>query len=429
MAAITWRNVNGPSLAEASRPLAFAQNSIDNAFDGLKGVLKQQESTDQANWNQIKENNTQDFLNKLYSAQGAEGFKALQDSGELERMLAANGAQIDRAAARSAMDGRLSTLQNRDTQAITYKNTMLDDAQAGEVRRINTLALTDPAAASAELAKNPDLRKSFEIAKNIDASAQTKVERERAKTRFGFDMNDEQRKAAEEAQRALLRPLALQEAQGKVDNIPLQRDQLRAQINQANNASAASRENVLNSQANRKRLEDEAARGVERQRLATALEGNIYSEGVYKDSNTVDLAKIMKDYEFASENNDAAAIRSDVTSRLNKLAREGIKVVGSDGKSETIPIPLGAVKAALLASNGDYWLDGKYGDTFEKELRARLQGVKPSSTPPAMSANPRLRLPIPAATAQGAENSALNDWLAFKNITRSSAEVAPASKR
>jgi hypothetical protein len=296
---------------------------------------------------------------------------------------------------------------------------MLDDAQAGDVRRINTLAITDPAAASAELAKNPDLRKSFEIAKNIDSSAQTQVERERAKTRFGFDMNDEQRKAAEEAQRQLLRPIALRQANAQVGQTLASTDASRA-------SAAASRENVLTSQANRERLEEEAARAVQRQRLAVALEGNVYSEGIYKDSNSVDLAKIMKDYEFASKNNDTAAIRSDITSRLNKIARDGIKVKGADGKEETIQIPLGVVKASLLASNGDYWLDGKYGDTFERELRSRLQGVRPSSTPAAMNTNPNLRLPAPAA-AQGAENPVLNDWLAFKNVTSSSAEIAPAS--
>jgi hypothetical protein len=425
---ITWRTVNGPSLAEAGRPMEAAQRSFDSAFTGLGGVLKQQEATDQANWNQVKENNTQNFLNKLYSAQGADGFKALQDSGQLEQMLASNGAQIDRAAARSAMDGRLGTLQQRDAQAITYKNTMLDDAQANDVRRINTLALTDPAAASAELAKNPDLRKSFEIAKNIDASAQTQLERERAKTRFGFDMNAEQRKAAEEAFKQQQRPLMLAEAQGKVDNIPLQRDQLRAQINSSNASAAASRENVLNSQATRTRLEEEADRGVERQRLAAALEGNMYSEGVYKDSNTVDLAKIMKDYSIGGKDEDAGKVRSDITKRLNKLAREGVKVVGPDGKSETIPIPLGAVKAALLAST-DSWGPDNFGSSFERELKNRMQGVRPSSAPTAMSGNPRMRMPGQAPATQGAENPALNDWLAFQAVNRRSAEVTPASRR
>ena len=409
---ITWRTVNGPSLAEAGRPTEAAQRSFDSAFTGLGGVLKQQEATDQANWNQVKENNTQDFLNKLYSAQGADGFKALQDSGQLEQMLASNGAQIDRAAARSAMDGRLGTLQQRDAQAITYKNTMLDDAQANDVRRINTLALTDPAAASAELAKNPDLRKSFEIAKNIDASAQTQVERERAKTRFGFDMNAEQRKAAEEAFKQQQRPLMLAEAQGKVDSIPLQREQLRAQINQANNASAASRENVLNSRANRERVEAEAEKARDLKMLGAALDGNIYKEGVYKDSDTETLAKLMKDNSVAGTGSDAGDKRSKIISRITELAKTGVEIKGPDGKPITVPLPLGAVKASILGSENTFWSWNEgYADTFENNLKSRLQAVynKPGADGKPMAAN-----------------KAVDDYQNFLAIMRGTAEIAPA---
>jgi hypothetical protein len=392
--------------------MELAQRSFDNAFTGLGGVLKQQEATDQANWNQIKENNTQDFLNKLYSAQGAEGFKALQDSGQLEQMLAANGAQIDRAAARSAMDGRLSTLQNRDTQAITYKNTMLDDAQANAVRRINTLALTDPAAASAELAKNPDLRKSFEIAKNIDASAQTQVERERAKTRFGFDMNEEQRKAAEEAQRALLRPLTVQEAQNKLDLFPLQKQQTQAQINASNASVAASNENVLTSRANRDRIEAEAEKARDLKKLGAALDGNIYKEGVFKDADTVDLAKLMKDTGVGGTGSDAGEKRTKIIDRVNSLAKTGIEIKGPDGKPVTVPLPLGAVKASILGSSNTLlsWNEG-YADSFEKNLKARMQAV------------------YNKAGADGkpiAANKAVDDYQNFLAIMRGTAEIAPA---
>lgn len=419
---ITWRTVNGPSLAEASRPLESAQRSIDNAFSGLSGVLKQTEATDAANWNQIKENNTQDFLSKLYSAQGAEGFKALQDSGELDRMLAANGAQIDRAAARSAMDGRLGTLQQRDKQGWEYANAALDQQESPVVNQVKGLLAQGNLEGAKPLIASLSARGQATMLGALDQRERQLVERARGDTEFGW-------KGAEEAFKQQQRPLTLAVEQGKVDNIPLQQDQLKAQINSSNASAAASNESVLTSRANRERIEAEAQKALELKKLGTALEGNMYAEGVYKDSNTVDLAKIMKDFEFASKNNDAAAIRSDVTSRLNKLARDGIKVKSADGKEETIPIPLGAVKASLLASNGDYWRDGKYGDTFEKELRARLQGVQAISAPAAMNANPRLRLPVPAAAAPGADNQALTDWLAFKNITRSSAEVAPASKK
>ena len=376
---ITWRTVNGPSLAEASRPMEYAQRSFDNAFTGLSGVLKQTEATDAANWNQVKENNTQDFLNKLYSAQGAEGFKALQDSGQLEQMLAANGAQIDRAAARSAMDGRLSTLQNRDTQAITYKNTMLDDAQANDVRRINTLALTDPAAASAELAKNPDLRKSFEIAKNIDASAQTQVERERAKTRFGFDMNDEQRKAADEAQRALLRPIAVQQAQDTLLNGPSARAAQAAQVRLANAQAGA---------IATKAEDDAAARqaAVDRKILATALQDNPYAGGVLTPGSAEELAKLANTTKLGSGGSPEKLAKT--MERLTKIANEGIEVQaqGSDGKtvSKKIPVPLELAKAALLGSSDTIfsWNEG-YADTFEETIKKRMGVVRqPFSSSP-----------------------------------------------
>jgi hypothetical protein len=406
---ITWRTVNGPSLAEASRPMESAQRSFDNAFTGLGGVLKQQEATDQANWNQIKENNTQDFLNKLYSAQGAEGFKALQDSGELDRMLAANGAQIDRAAARSAMDGRLDTLQQRDLRGLKYGEERLAIEQAPATAEGLALAQKqDPVAINAWLAANPQNRRMAEVL-GLNRTVQQSVEDQT------FQRNQDTR-AAE------VQPITLAKLKDDLLNGPSARAAQAAQIAVAN-------ENILKSRADRANLEAQAAKALEVQRLGVALKGNMYEEGVYRDSNTVDLAKIMKDYDFASKNNDTGAIRSEVTSRLNKLARDGIKVKGPDGKEETIPIPLGAVKAALLASNGDYLFDGKYADTFEKELLKRVQGVQARPTPASMRQNSRLRLPLSDAPTRGAENPALNDWLDFQNITRSSAEVAPGSKK
>jgi hypothetical protein len=417
MAAITWRNVNGPSLAEASRPLAFAQYSIDNAFDGLKGVLKQQEATDQANWNQVKENNTQNFLNRLYSAQGAEGFKALQDSGELDRMLAANGAQIDRAAVRSAMDGRLGTLQQRDRQGWEFQNAALDQQEAPVVNRVKGLLAQGNLEGAKPLIAGLSARGQANMLTALDQRERQLVERSRGDLEFGW-------KGADEAQKQTLRPLAVQKAQAEVNNIPLEQERLRL-------TTAGARENLLASQAARTQREQEVKNAAERQRLATALEGNMYAEGVYKDSNTVDLAKIMKDFSIGGKDEDAGKVRSDITKRLNKMAREGITVVGSDGKPEVLPIPLGAVKAALLAST-DSWGPDNFGSSFERELRTRLQSVtekRPNNVlnaPPVMDP---LGITTGSRQAPGAQNNALDDWLAFQNIARSSAEVTPASRR
>jgi len=136
---ITWKNVTGPSLAEASRPLEVAQRSFSGAFDGINDLFKKQETIDAANWTQTKDNNTQAFLDKLYAAQGPEGFKQLQASGELDKMIASNGVQIDRAAARAAVDTRLGTLQGQAQKGWEYQRAAEDEKAApllGEARNL-----------------------------------------------------------------------------------------------------------------------------------------------------------------------------------------------------------------------------------------------------------------------------------------------------
>ena len=405
---ITWRTVNGPSLAEASRPLAFAQRSIDNAFDGLSGVLRQQESTDQANWNQVRENNTQNFLNRLYSAQGADGFKALQDSGELDRMLAANGAQIDRAAVRSAMDGRLGTLQQRDRQGWEFQNAALDQQEAPVVNQVKGLLAQGNLEGAKPLIAGLSARGQATMLSALDQRERQLVERARGDTEFGW-------KGAEEAQKQAMRPLALAEAQGKVDNIPLQRDQLRAQINSSNASAAASRENVLNSQANRKRAEDEADAARRLKRLGAALDGNIYKEGVYKDSDTVELAKLMKDNSVGGKDEDAASGRARIISRLNEISKNGLPVStrNPDGSTSTVnvPLPLGAVRAAILSAR-DPWGWSNLESTFEDNLRKAVQ-----STVSKPGADGR---PVAA-------NRAVDDYQNFLAIMRGTAEVAPVT--
>lgn len=165
---ITWRNVTGPSLADASRPLQLAQQTLASGFNTFNDQLKSMEATDTANWEQVKKNNTNEFMNRLMEAQSAEQFGNMNSGNALGKMLSGYGAQIDQSAARTALDQRLGTLQDRDVRGITYNNTMLDEKQAPMVREIQLLSLTNPEAAKARLAENPDIRKAFELATGID---------------------------------------------------------------------------------------------------------------------------------------------------------------------------------------------------------------------------------------------------------------------
>ena len=130
---ITWRNVTGPSLAEASRPLDSAARLFLGGMDSFNNVLQKQEVVDKANWQQQKENNTNEFLNQVYAAHGPEGFKALQDSGQLQQMIAGFGAQIDQAKAREVMDTRMGTLQKKEQDSWAYQNAALDHQEAPAV--------------------------------------------------------------------------------------------------------------------------------------------------------------------------------------------------------------------------------------------------------------------------------------------------------
>ena len=178
---ITWRTVNGPSLAEASRPLAIAGMTINDGFNSFNNILKQQETVDKANWQQQKENNLNQFMNTIYAAKGPDEFKRMQDSGELTQMLSGFGAQIDQAAARSAMDTRLGTLQTREKQGVEYNNFMTDEKQRPIVQSIlSEAALGNKDAALKLMADNPDLRLPADLTKAI-------VSGERDLTRWTFE--------------------------------------------------------------------------------------------------------------------------------------------------------------------------------------------------------------------------------------------------
>jgi hypothetical protein len=283
----------------------------------------------------------------------------------------------------------------------------------------------DPVAINAWLAANPQNRRMAEVL-GLNRTVQQSVEDQT------FQRNQDTRAGNVDARAAEVQPITVAKLKDDLLNGPSARAAHAAQIAVAN-------ENILKSRADRANSEAQAAKALEVQRLGVALKGNMYEEGVYKDSNTVDLAKIMKDFSIGGKDEDAGKVRSDITKRLNKMAREGIPVIGSDGKPavgpdgkpQVLPIPLGAVKAALLAST-DSWGPDNFGSSFERDLRARLQSVtekRPNNmlnAPPVMDP---LGISAGSRQAPGAQNKALDDWLAFQNIARISAEVAPNSKK
>ncbi len=140
---ITWRNVrttvNGGGAGSLMRG---AQNSLQSGFGALERVLADRQQTQDANWDTRSDNNTQDFLNQLSQYRTPEEFQAAQASGALDQAFRGYGRQIDQDAARTALDNRLGTLQERqiatgeyaDNQQLRGERDVRDDYLKAMVR-------------------------------------------------------------------------------------------------------------------------------------------------------------------------------------------------------------------------------------------------------------------------------------------------------
>ena len=111
---ITWRNVGATtSSAGVGGLLQGAQASFDQGIGALDKVLQQAKTTQQANWDQGKENNTNQVMNGAMAIQDPEELARAQATGQFQQMMAGMGAQVDQAAVRNFLDTRGGVLQER----------------------------------------------------------------------------------------------------------------------------------------------------------------------------------------------------------------------------------------------------------------------------------------------------------------------------
>lgn len=124
---ITWQNVNGPSLAEASRPLDSAARAFDMGFGALRGVLDQRNQIVDQNWKQGTVNNTNLILDKVAGLTSVDQARAAQQADMVGQLKASMGAQVDGAAVRGALDQRLTGLMQQQKQSIEFDNILKDE--------------------------------------------------------------------------------------------------------------------------------------------------------------------------------------------------------------------------------------------------------------------------------------------------------------
>jgi hypothetical protein len=271
---ITWQNVTGASLADASRPMEVAQRSFNGAFDGLQGILKEREAIDASNQVAQRNNNTQSYLDGVAQlGQTPEQLQEAIKSGALERLRSSFGPNIDHAATRGAAEALLDTRYKQVQAANTFGDAQIDRSQLADRDRIQSdFASGDPlriAAAKDWLNKN-DLR-------NEAALMQAGTTASRDLTEFGWKGD----KAASDKQ-AAIKQLLVADA-----NIAQSKAQAEYQTGSLNIQREAAKETRDEHLSNR----------IDKARLAVASSNADLASSAGGTSHLTDVINKMKDPE------------------------------------------------------------------------------------------------------------------------------------
>ena len=146
---ITWQNVNSSDSRLAAQLLAGAQQGITGSFDKFGDIIAQREAVNQGAADRARSAAEQEFMNQLYGYKNPAELQAARESGALAQQLAGLDPR-NQAAARTALDARLGTLQTQtnanDTFAVGQVN--------APVALANAQATAENAPITRELARN-----------------------------------------------------------------------------------------------------------------------------------------------------------------------------------------------------------------------------------------------------------------------------------
>lgn len=127
---ITWRNIEAPSLVGVAGMAESARRTFNDAMASLRSGFDEYGEQIQTQWDQGKEANTQNFLDQLAQYKTPEELAAAQAAGDLQRLKAQFGNQIDRDVIRNAETAAASDLMKR----IAAQNQYADDKTNRDAR-------------------------------------------------------------------------------------------------------------------------------------------------------------------------------------------------------------------------------------------------------------------------------------------------------
>lgn len=320
---ITWRNVDAPDLRGSAALMGVAQQGINKGFDQFQNVLQRQQQVDEANWNQVKENNTNELRNQLFAARTPEEAQAIQ-AQIMERMNTL-GAQVDQNSIRTAMDGRIPLLQQRAKAEIDYNNAMTDAKDEPILKRLHAELLNDPINAVANLeGSGLSDRGRAAFMDQVRRITSENVQNDRGNVRFQFEKEDHKQKQEKfkddlltnAAQR---RSAAAQAALAQAHASKITHDMNKEK--EPGNADAL------------RALKDLEAKGPMSAGTLDTKEG---------------MAAVV---DWVNKNISGDAQKQDILYNISKRAQEGI-VIGKDEKGKPIKAPIPATVAiqAIMSS-------------------------------------------------------------------------------
>jgi hypothetical protein len=148
---ITWRNVGSGGGGNPAALLAMGQNQVQQGLSALGGLFRNEQKLQMRNQDQVRENNTAQYLDAVASAGGVDTLQNPETRAQLENMRKGFGAAIDRDVTRNAIDTRVKGLQqqavvdNQFTDQATERQQRglvdkgLELAQAGDMQGVQKL--------------------------------------------------------------------------------------------------------------------------------------------------------------------------------------------------------------------------------------------------------------------------------------------------
>ena len=313
---ITWRTVQGASLADASRPMEVAQRSISAAFGGLESLVSDQQQLAQNRVDAGREANVQAFLERLQGAESVDAVNALKASGELDSLRNLLTPK-DLVRVRGAEDNRAAALM----QQTVAKRSFESGEAAAKYAPIKDQILASYL--SGDPAQQSKAKQMLEANPGIPGMA------DMVKTMADFDAQQMQRNLT-----AQLNPLKIEEAKGNIAAAAARRD-----------ADAEAR-NLAKLQ--QEALNTRAALDAKMQLMKDT--GNVYAEGVYDPSDAAQVSELFKASNLSPEKKAA------MMSRLAKMA-QGEELSYVDGNNKLaklkVQLPLSMVKQAVLGAQDE----------------------------------------------------------------------------